>query len=382
MSVRLSKTGQRIGIAALVALSLLGAAFALFLPQIRSWYKHTFVKHAPPRGHLWSPMGMAIDPEGNIFVGDQRAGGGRASSITMYDRNRKFVMQFDHVDGYTNGDGQPAPISRGLYMNALGPRHLIFVSTNNLAEIQLENGVPRLVRMIGSHGSGPGQMDGPEGSSIDTNGDVYATDEHNRRINVFDREGRFLHSFDLPQDPQCVLVRGDRVYVSLNKRNFIVCYTKDGKQEQFRIGTEAVFPYICWVMGIAAPVALAIFGVLRKWRLAIGLFLGILAAGTLGCIADYLYHHQPGQFRLPDYMCVSPDQKSLYVSDRWNHRVQVFDLDGHFKFTFGSPGSGPGEFQEPKQIAFDRDGNVFVVDRLNDRVQIFTPEGKLVGQLD
>jgi sugar lactone lactonase YvrE len=375
-------TGKRIGIALLVVLGLLGLAFAIFLPQIRAWYKHTFVKHAPPRGHLWSPMGLAIDPDGNIFVGDQRAGGGRLSSITMYDRDHKFVMQFDHVDGYTNGDGQPSPISRGLYMNALGPGHLVFVSSHNIAEIQLEKGVPKLVRIIGSRGSGPGQMDGPEGSSIDTNGDIYATDEHNRRINVFDREGKYLRSFGLPQDPQCVLVRGDRVYVSLNKRNFIVCYTKDGRREQFRIGTEAVFPYICWAMGIAAPATFVIFAVLRKWRWAILLPLGILVAGTLGCIGDYIYHHTSGQFRLPDYMCVSPDQRSLYVSDRWNHRVQVFDLDGHFKFTFGSPGIGPGQFREPKQVAFDRDGHVFVVDRLNDRVQIFTQEGQFIGQLE
>jgi tripartite motif-containing protein 2/3/tripartite motif-containing protein 71 len=112
------------------------------------------------------------------------------------------------------------------------------------------------------------------------------------------------------------------------------------------------------------------------------LFLGILVVGTLGCIADYIYHHQPGQFRLPDYMCVSPDGKSLYISDRWNHRVQVFDLDGHFKFTFGAPGNKPGQFQEPKQIAFDQQGNVYVVDRLNDRVQVFTPQGQLISTFD
>jgi len=372
---------RKIAMGLLALVGMVGLLFALFLPQIRSWYKHTFVKHALPTGHLWSPMGMAIDPEGNIFVGDQRAGQGRPSSITMYDRDRKFVMQFDHVDGYMNGDGQPAAISRGLYMTALGARHLVFVSTNNLAEIKIESGVPKLIRTIGSHGSGPGQMDGPEGSSVDANGDIYATDEHNRRINVFDREGKYLRSFSVPQDPQCVLVRGDRVYVSLNKRNYITCYTKDGK-EQFRIGTEAVFPYICWAMGILAPVAFLLFAALRKWRWAAVVPLAILAAGTLGCVLDFRYHHQPGQFRLPDYMCVSPDQQSLYISDRWNHRVQVFDLDGHFKFAFGKPGTAPGHFAEPKQIAFDREGNVYVVDRLNDRVQVFTQNGQWLSVLD
>jgi sugar lactone lactonase YvrE len=299
----------------------------------------------------------------------------------MYDRDRKFSLQIDHVEGYHDGDGQPSVITRGLYLNAVGPGHLIFVASHNIAEIQLEGTTPKLVRIFGSRGDGPGQMNGPEGSSVDTNGDVYATDEHNRRINTFDREARYLRSFSLPQDPQCVLVRGDRVYVSLNKRNYITCYTKDGK-EQFRIGTEAVFPYICWVMAIATPVAFGLFGVLRKWRLAWMVPLAIVAAGTLGCVADYVYHHQPGQFRLPDYMAPSPDGKSLYISDRWNDRVQVFDLDGHFKFTFGSGGSGPGQFGEPKQIAFDRQGNVLVADRLNNRVQVFTPDGKPIGVIN
>ena len=86
--------------------------------------------------------------------------------------------------------------------------------------------------------------------------------------------------------------------------------------------------------------------------------LAIVVAGTLGCIADYIYHHQPGQFRLPDYITPSPNSQSLYISDRWNDRVQVFDMDGHFKFTFGSSGSGLGQFGEPKQIAFDKQGNV------------------------
>ena len=375
------KTLQKIGITIAVIVAALGILVGLFLPKLRSWYKHTFVTHQKPSGHLWSPMGLAIDPDGNIFVADQRADSKRNNCITMYDRDRKFVLQFDHVEGYHDGDGQPAVITRGLYLNAVGPGHLIFVASHNIAEVKLEGSLPKLVRIFGSRGDGPGQMNGPEGSSVDSNGDVYATDEHNRRINIFDRDARYLRSFSLPQDPQCVLVKGDRVYVSLNKRNYITCYTKDGK-EQFRIGTEAVFPYICWVMAIAAPLLFGLFGILRKWRLAWMVPFAIVAAGTLGCIADYVYHHQPGQFRLPDYMALSPDGQSLYISDRWNDRVQVFDLDGHFKFTFGSSGSGPGQFGEPKQIAFDRQGNVLVADRLNNRVQVFDPKGNPIGVID
>jgi len=53
----------------------------------------------------------------------------------------------------------------------------------------------------------------------------------------------------------------------------------------------------------------------------------------------------------------------------------VTDLEGKFKRTFGRPGSGPGEFNDPKQLAFDLDGNLWVADSDNHRLQVFTRDG-------
>src|SRR5207237_145909 len=136
--------------------------------------------------------------------------------------------------------------------------HLALVGRHNVAEIDLTGEKPRLVRIIGSRGSGPGQMDGPEGLCRDANGDLYVTDEHNRRINVFDKDGAFLRMFRVPQDPQTVTVWKDRVYVALDKRNYIACYSKDGR-ELFRIGHEAAFPMICW---ITIPGGIGLFALL------------------------------------------------------------------------------------------------------------------------
>ena len=63
------------------------------------------------------------------------------------------------------------------------------------------------------------------------------------------------------------------------------------------------------------------------------------------------------------------------MADRANDRVQVFDGSGGFLRTFGSFGTGNGEFDDPFGLALDDSGNIFVGDRLNNRVQVFDNSG-------
>ena len=85
----------------------------------------------------------------------------------------------------------------------------------------------------------------------------------------------------------------------------------------------------------------------------------------------------PGDFGKPSNVAVDRDG-NLYVSDTLNDRVQVFDGEGNFIRTFGKAGDGPGYFARPKGIAIDGDGHVWVADGMQNRVQVFTPEGKLL----
>ncbi|HEU5402309.1 MAG TPA: SMP-30/gluconolactonase/LRE family protein, partial [Terriglobales bacterium] len=82
----------------------------------------------------------------------------------------------------------------------------------------------------------------------------------------------------------------------------------------------------------------------------------------------------PGDFSKPTYLAVDGDG-NLYVSDTWNNRIEVFDADGTFIRTFGRAGDGPGYFARPKGIAVDSDGHIWVADAVQDRLQVFTPEG-------
>ncbi|HXS99959.1 MAG TPA: 6-bladed beta-propeller, partial [Elusimicrobiota bacterium] len=72
---------------------------------------------------------------------------------------------------------------------------------------------------------------------------------------------------------------------------------------------------------------------------------------------------------------------NVYVADRGNNRIEVFDRDGSFLTTFGEKGSEPGHLREPESVAVGADGRIYVADTGNGRVQVFTEEGILLYQV-
>jgi len=355
-----------------VALGVVVLTFAVlpFRTPIRKAWRRSHARHEPSQGMLKNPEALAFGKDGTIYVANQDSG-----DIVILNPDGSFRSKFEKVEGYVGGDGTPVNISRGLYMHCPAPGRLLFTAYHNVVELDVSGPTPKLVRIIGKKGSGPGEMDGPEGLSKDANGDIYVTDEHNRRINVFKEDGSYLRSLPLTQDPQYVLVLGDRLYYSHNKRNYIVCTTKDGK-ELLRLGHEALFPLFCY---LGVPASLAAFVILTIRKKPLHGLLAALAIGALtaaACGWDYWRHSQPGENRRPDCITASPDGKRLYVSDRDNGRIQIYDLEGNFLFGFGEEGSGTGQFQDPIQTAFDKDGRLWVCDSDNHRLQVFTADGK------
>ncbi len=85
----------------------------------------------------------------------------------------------------------------------------------------------------------------------------------------------------------------------------------------------------------------------------------------------------PGEFNLPRDLAIGAGGR-LYVVDGGNFRVVVFDRDGRYLTSFGSIGKQYGQFARPKEIAVDRDGNVYVVDAAFGNFQIFNPDGELL----
>jgi DNA-binding beta-propeller fold protein YncE len=84
-----------------------------------------------------------------------------------------------------------------------------------------------------------------------------------------------------------------------------------------------------------------------------------------------------GYFNQPTGIAISP-QGDAYVVDSLNHRVQRFDATGQFLGQVGQQGKGDGEFNEPWGIAVDKQGNVYVADTWNHRIQVFTADLRFV----
>jgi len=85
----------------------------------------------------------------------------------------------------------------------------------------------------------------------------------------------------------------------------------------------------------------------------------------------------PGTFSLPECVAVDGDG-NLYVTDTFNDRLEIFDPDGNFISMFGRNGDGPADFERPKSVAIDHDGHIWVVDAAQNRVKVFNQQGRLL----
>jgi len=73
---------------------------------------------------------------------------------------------------------------------------------------------------------------------------------------------------------------------------------------------------------------------------------------------------------------------NTYISDGYiNSRVAKIDKDGNWLNSWGEPGEGPGQFHTPHSIAVDEQGRVYVADRGNRRIQVFDGEGNFKSQI-
>jgi len=86
-----------------------------------------------------------------------------------------------------------------------------------------------------------------------------------------------------------------------------------------------------------------------------------------------------GQFELPSGVAVNPTNGNVYVADRFNDRIQVFNSSGAFITQFGTEGSDSGQFIQPFGVAVNpTNGSVYVADRFNDRIQVFDSSGAFI----
>jgi peptidylamidoglycolate lyase len=99
----------------------------------------------------------------------------------------------------------------------------------------------------------------------------------------------------------------------------------------------------------------------------------LMVLGTHGVAGNDARH-----FNRPTQVAIT-DEGAILVADGYrNTRIARFAPDGRFVGQWGQPGTGPGQFNTPHALAIDGDGKVYVADRENDRIQVFDRDGRFL----
>ena len=218
------------------------------------------------------------------------------------------------------------------YGIAVDSKGRIFVADAASHAVFMLDGAQRRFEKWG--GNSGASMALPVGVAVDSSGRLFVADSALHTILCLDQDGRVLGQFGTTQ-----LQRPGGIAIDSERHRL---YVPDAKASRIAVFSTQKFAFERYIGSPSTP-----------------------------------GKREPGKFAAPTNVAV--DRKGqLYVTDTWNHRVQVFDPNGRFVRAWGEHGVRPGEFVRPKGIAIDSEGHVYVADAEFNNIQIFNPDGQVL----
>lgn len=207
--------------------------------------------------------------------------------------------------------------------------------------------------------------------AIDVQGSVFAvSDPGARMVHVFDQDKRRYLQI-APRDqhalrsPVGVAFSGDRLFVSDSDAGVVRVFDLAGDPlfsvDSFERPTGLTYHEASQRVYVVDTLANQVVALSHEGE-------ELLRFGERGSA--------PGQMNYPTHIAHHGD--TLVVNDTMNFRIQKFGLDGKFIGGFGKHGDSSGHFSQPKGVAVDSNGNIYVAGATIDRVQIFSPSGEFL----
>ncbi len=273
--------------------------------------------------------------------------------VFVVDRNGKMVQSWPQHDKLF--DQPTAPLGpRGphkIKMSPYDPAKHVWIIDDNLHQIFKFTYDGKLVMTLGQmgvEGRGPNTFARPTDIAWLPDGTFFISDGyHGKRVAKFDKDGKFIKDWgSAPKDPKNPGPNEwDTVHsiaISKDRRLFVA----DRQHERIQVFDED------------------------------GKFLKMFSLRE--------DHWPAAAHSLPYYIMITDDQ-FLWMGDGGTQRIVKYDLDGNYLFSWGQPGGQPGQLWGPHQMTVDQEGNFFVAEVQNGRIQRFEPKpnadpSQLIGQ--
>ncbi|MBP9502484.1 MAG: hypothetical protein KBF17_10020 [Candidatus Promineofilum sp.] len=317
-------------------------------------------------GRFYNPAGVAVDGSGNVYVAD-----------TLNHRIQKFggngnwqATWGGPVSGSGNGQFN-API--GVAVDGSGN---VYVADTNNYRIQKFDAGGVYQTQWGSNGAGNSQFSFPIGVAVDGAANVYVADTYNHRVQKFgpvsvtldDGESHTFPGLPAGDHEVAELVPGGWTLDDIDCGNATATRTDDSISVTLVAGVDVTCVFTNTQLGSLT--------ITKATNPAGGTdFPFVLDPDNIGFLAQW---GSPGsgnsQFDSPTGVAVDGNG-NVYVAEYYNHRIQKFGAGGAYVGQWGGNGSGNGQLFYPIGVDVDGSGNVYVADSGNNRIQKFAGDG-------